>query len=292
MTVQNLICQEHEIDKTIKKARGQNKMAIKNKPSAWPIRLAQRWLRMRQVISFLDALKVIGVCRITRTRSEFNLTLTPIGRRVTIRANTSDVKCLEKVFVDQEYLLPVHLNAEFDVQPKFIVSAGANIGMATLYFAHAFPDAKIVAIEPESSNFELLRRNCEGIKNIKLKKAALWPSEIKLQIADPNVTNWGFQVRPATAGTPTVEAITIPQILAESGADRIDLLKLDIEGAERELFSESCEDWLPKVGMIVIELHDRLTRGCSETFYSHMLRRQFVQENCGENIFLLLRNGS
>jgi FkbM family methyltransferase len=242
---------------------------------------------LRQVLPFADALKV--VCRTTRDRSELNLALTPIGRRVTVRANTSDVKCLEKVFVEGEYRLPADINAEFGLQPRFIVDAGANIGIATLYFSHAFPAAKIVAIEPESSNFDLLRRNCDGVKNLILMKAALWPSEARLQVADRTVDNWSFSVRPAPPGSPTVEAISIPQILAESGADRIDLLKLDIEGAERELFSESCEEWLPKVGMIVIELHDRFNRGCSERFYSHIVRRPFVQEICGENIFLRLR---
>jgi len=242
--------------------------------------------QLSRVMPASDALTV--VCRTTRDRSELLLALTPIGRRVTVRANTSDLACLEKVFIGQEYQLPAGLHPESPFQPRLIVDAGANIGMATLYFAHAFPSAKIVAVEPETSNFELLRRNSAGIPNLSLKQAALWPSETTLQLADPMADNWSFSVQPAVTDSPTVPAVTLPQILAESGEDRIDLLKLDIEGAERELFSESCEEWLPKVGMIVIELHDRFASGCSEAFYSHMRRRPFTEESRGENIFVRL----
>lgn len=240
---------------------------------------------LRRVMPLMDALKV--VCRSTRDRTELDLSLKSIHRRVFVRANTSDVKCVEKVFVDQEYRLPSDINEKFSIQPQLIVDAGANIGMATLFFAHLFPQAHVYAIEPESSNFDLLRRNCEGMQNLTLKKAALWPYETKLQVSDSTAENWAFSVRPSRESV-GVDAITIPQILELTGATQIDLLKLDIEGAERELFSEGCEQWLPRVRMIVIELHDRFKSGCSEAFYSQVVRRGFIQEIRGENIFVLL----
>ena len=254
-----------------------------------PSSLSQRWSQMqhlRQVLPGLDALRI--VCRTTRDRSHLRIELTPIGRLVTLRANTSDLKCLEKVFIEEEYRLPFDVNPAFDIRPDFIVDAGANIGMASLYFARAFPMARILAVEPEASNFELLCRNCAGIENVKPRKAALWPCQTDLRVANPTADNWCFAVQPSAVGSGTVESITVPQILSESGLDRIDLLKLDIEGAERALFDESCEHWLPKVGMIVIELHDRFGRGCSEALYSHLVRRPFIQEIRGENIFLRL----
>jgi FkbM family methyltransferase len=232
----------------------------------------------------LDALKVVW--RTTRDRSTLDLHLAPMARRIRVRANTSDLHCLEKVFIDEEYKLPSHINPEFDITPKLIVDAGANIGMASLYFARAFPDAQIFAIEPEESNFQMLLENCREPDHIIMKNAALWPSMTTLQLVDPTADKWSFSVRPALDKSSTVESITIPQILDQSGLDRIDILKIDIEGAEKELFSDSCESWLSKVGMIVIELHDRFKPGCSETFYSHIVRRSFVQEIVGENIFL------
>jgi FkbM family methyltransferase len=254
-----------------------------------PRSMLQRWeqmQRLRRVLPTADAVRVVS--RSTRDRSTLIVRLTPSGRRVTLRANTSDVACLEKVFVEEEYRLPREANPAFDTSPRLVVDAGANIGMATLYFAQTFPDARIVAIEPEPSNFAALRVNCEGLPNVSLKHAALWPVRAALQLADSRAENWMFSVRPASDAGDVVPAITIPEILAESGADRIDLLKLDIEGAERELFSDACEEWLPRVRMIVIELHDRFGSGCAENFYSHLVRREFIQEIRGENIFVLL----
>jgi FkbM family methyltransferase len=264
-------------------------MAILDRLRRLPRSTALRWAqmhRLRRVLSGWDAFRVVA--RSTRDRSTLNLVLTPMRQPIAVRANTSDVACLEKVFVDEEYRLPVDANPVFAIQPKLIVDAGANIGMATLYFAHAFPGARIVAVEPEAGNFAILEANCKGLRNVTVKHAALWPTEAPLRLANADRGNWGFSVQEGVGGGSPIAAVTVPQLLAESGLPRIDLLKLDIEGAERELFGESCEAWLPKVGTIVIELHDRLAEGCSAQFYSHMVRRAFTQEIRGENIFLKL----
>lgn len=251
--------------------------------------LGQRWNRIRRLQSVMDlsyALKVVW--RRSRDRSEITVLLNSINRRVIIRANTSDLPCLEKVFVEEEYRLPDYNNSEFAIRPKLIIDAGANVGMTSLYFAHTFPDATIIAIEPESSNFELLSRNCAAIPNIILKKAALWPSEAKLQIRDENTDKWMFSVEPGK-GSGSIDTVTIPGILEATKLGHIDLLKIDIEGAERELFEAGAERWLTCVNMIVIELHDRYKDGCSQAFYSAISQRGFIQEICGENIFVLLR---
>ena len=261
------------------------KILLSKLPKSIAIRCLQM-LRLRSVLPTVDALRV--VCRTTRDRSHLSLLLKQNGRRISLRANTSDIKCLEKVFIDREYRLPSEINPRFNINPRLIIDAGANIGMASLYFSREFPNAKIYAIEPDEENFKLLRKNCEGIPNIKPMLGALWPSHTNLQIVDPSVDNWLFTVRAASEVQGSVNAITVPDILAESGMERIDLLKLDIEGAEFELFSESCEGWLPKINVIVIELHDRFQKQCGRAFYSQISRRPFSQEISGENIFVAL----
>jgi FkbM family methyltransferase len=207
---------------------------------------------------------------------------------VFVRANTSDVNCLVQVFADEQYKLPIDANPSFAIEPRLIVDAGANIGMATLYFAHIFPGADIFAIEPEHTNFELLKKNCSGLSRITVRQAALWNERARLQLCDPSVDKWLFSVQPALmSSTPAISSITVSDILRETGRRCIDILKLDIEGAERELFSNSSDDWLPFVKLIVIELHDRFKVGCSETFYKRICQRPFIQEVRGENIFVL-----
>jgi FkbM family methyltransferase len=192
---------------------------------------------------------------------------------------------LEKVFISQEYEIP------YAVAPRVIVDGGANIGMATLYFGVQFPSARIVAIEPEQSNFVLLERNCGYLKNVTLIKGALWPEAGQLAILDGSVDKWAFRVTNQVACDlpgAAIPAVTIPEILQRFNVPRIDILKLDIEGSECELFADRAEQWLDRIGMIIIELHDRFRPGCAQSFYSALNGRKFVQEIRGENIFVKL----
>jgi FkbM family methyltransferase len=217
---------------------------------------------------------------------EVRIHLTLVDRDVVIRSATTDLQCLEKVFVWKEYELPFHIS------PHVIVDAGANIGMATLYFASKYADARIVAIEPESTNFEILRRNCGNLPNVSLINAALWPDQRPLLIRDSQAEKWAFSMREGGGqnGDPgSVATVTIPQVLRELGVGKIDLLKLDIEGAELELFSRAPEAWLDCVSLLVLELHDRVRPGCAQAFYTAINGRQFLQEVKGENVLIQFR---
>jgi FkbM family methyltransferase len=186
-----------------------------------------------------------------------------------------------KVLANREY------SFESDHQsPAFIVDAGANIGLATLYFAWKYPAARIAAIEPEASNLEILRRNCADLPSVKIIPSALWSGRSNLFISNPHSEKWTFSVTEKKSSGPSIPSVTVGDVLRDSGFDRIDILKLDIEGAERELFREGWQDWLPKVRMIVIELHDRFLPGCSHAFYSAILSRPFRQEINGENVLI------
>jgi FkbM family methyltransferase len=209
--------------------------------------------------------------------------LKPAGRNIVIRSGTTDLRCLEKVFVSDEYAIPFHTT------PHLVVDAGANTGMATLYFASQFPQARIFAIEPEQSNFQILRRNCASLANVTLLQAALWPDNRELEILDCNVNKWEFRVTDQRVGpsqATRVQGITVRDILRQAGAERIDLLKLDIEGSERDLFSANTDQWLHRVHIIAIELHDRFRPGCAQALYTALTGRKFVQEIKGENIFI------
>lgn len=211
--------------------------------------------------------------------------LTPIGRKVCLRHGTSDVMCLQNVFLDQEYETP------FSVDPKVLIDGGANIGLTTLYFSQKFPKAKIIAIEPEPSNFEILKKNCGDLPGVVLVNAALWPTERTLVIQDSSVEKWAFSVAEGSnlSSSELVKAITIPELLRKYNLEYIDILKLDIEGAERELFKEGAESWLGAVGQIIIELHDRLKPGCAFAFYSKITQYPFDQTTKADNVFVNLR---
>jgi FkbM family methyltransferase len=179
---------------------------------------------------------------------------------VHIRFGTMDVPVLDQVFVQRQYA--VHLANP----PEVIVDAGAHIGLATVYFAHVFPDAGIFALEPEEENFDLLGRNTRQLDQVTLIHGALAAEPGFVSISNPEQDNWAFQVRPETSDTPgAVPAVTIPEILEQTPSGRISLLKVDIEGDELGVF-ESSSGWIDRVDTIVVELHDRIRPGCSEAF--------------------------
>jgi FkbM family methyltransferase len=164
-----------------------------------------------------------------------------------LRLRITDAAVFEEIIVADEYsFVPERASLT-------IIDAGVNIGMASVYFANAFQDATIVAIEAAASNFAMLRANTAPYPNIVPLHAALWHEEVDLLLEDPGDGEWGYQVRANATGGARVSGITIDRIMIDHGWDTIDVLKVDIEGAEREVFGHA-ESWIHRVGMIVIEL--------------------------------------
>lgn len=184
-----------------------------------------------------------------------------------LRVPSSDVGAFKQIFIQQEY--------DFEVSrtPRTIIDAGANIGLASIYFSNRFPAARIIAIEPEESNFEVLQRNVLPYGNITAIRAALWHENRKIDLVDPVMGHWGFMTQSGDGeesfGTMVhpVQGMTIDRIMEDQGIEHIDILKIDIEGAEREVFQDT-SPWLDKVDALVVELHERLKPGCNRSFYN------------------------
>jgi FkbM family methyltransferase len=239
-----------------------------------------RWLAT--IMPWWSAFRLARPAHSTQT---VDIKLKRIERTISVRTGTSDLACIEQVFVHRQYESPYALN------PKVIVDAGANIGAASLYFSQIYPEAKIYAIEPEPSNFALLRRNCEGLGNILCLHAALWPVATVLAFVDPAARKWAMSLRQASAGEEGIGSITIPQLIDRYAIKNIDILKVDIEGGERELFGAGADKWLDHVDTIIIELHDWFKSGCAQSFYKSLYGRNFTQEIRGENIFIRFTSG-
>ena len=184
---------------------------------------------------------------------------------VRVRLTTTDVSVLHHVFVDREY------DCELAITPKTIIDAGANIGLTSIFYSNKYPEAKIVAVEPELSNFQLLSKNVSSYPQITAIRAALWSHDTTLNVVDRGFGNQGFETTAQGNGGNLslrcqAPGIAIGDLMRKCNLDWIDLLKIDIEGAEKEVF-ESPEPWITQVGCIAVELHDRFKAGCSRAFY-------------------------
>jgi len=205
-------------------------------------------------------------------------------KKLVIRKDTTDIHLFKQIFILREYGIKIN------IKPKFIVDAGANVGYATLWFNQKFPDAKIISIEPESSNFEVLRENTMNIDNIKILKKGLWAKKSFLKIIDNGVGKWGFSTEEVgVEDSYDIEGIGVDDILANTDFNCIDILKLDIEGAEKELFSENFESWLPKVNILIVELHDEFKEGCARALYSAIEGHDFEETRRSENVIFVRR---
>ncbi|GAA4449333.1 hypothetical protein GCM10023189_08670 [Nibrella saemangeumensis] len=219
----------------------------------------------------------------------FNVSIPTVKHPIALRPDTSDVPTFEQIFLFDEY------NLDFRFTPTFIIDGGANIGLATIYFKNRFPDATVVSIEPDSDNFRLLTANTSRYQNVFVKHAGLWPRQVFTRAVDKyNRGKWGIVIEELTdtdnrQRADVTETVTIDSIVTEFQLNTIDLLKLDIETAEKQLFSENYMNWLPRTKMIVIELHDFMLPGCGQTFFNaiHEAFKTYTFLQKGENTIIL-----
>ena len=174
--------------------------------------------------------------------------------RLAIRTNARDVEILEEIFAREAYRFD---NPEVNT----ILDLGGNIGLATVYFQAAFPAAQLACVEPVGENLRVLKRNFElnGV-TARVFEAAAGPEDGTTQFRNrPSDPTFGSAEFSGAVPSSNDEIITVPMISVQSildalGWDRIDLLKIDIEGGERELLKGE-PAWLKKVGAVIGEGH-------------------------------------
>ena len=205
------------------------------------------------------------------SRRVVSVTVPGFAFPIWLRAGGSDYFTFHQVFTDRHY------QHGLSIAPNFIIDAGANVGFSSIYFAREYPKAKILAIEPDEGNFDLLIKNTEHYPNIQCFKGALWPTEAAIAIENPDAANpAAYAVRPIASSAPhALRAFTPLGLLHAARRERIDLFKIDIEGAELELFSHDSEQWINKTGVIMVELHDAVRPGCGEAFFKSICRQRF-----------------
>jgi len=188
-----------------------------------------------------------------------NIKLPNIKYKFRLRNTFADIQTFNQIFLENSYEI------EFK-EPKIIIDGGANIGLFAILMTNHFPNAKIICIEPDIENFELLKQNVLSYENIFCENSGLWDKKTKLKIYDKfNLGKWGMIVEedPENGTTP---AISLDFLIEKYNISEIDILKLDIETSEKQLFSNNYQNWLSKTKTFVVEFHDRLENGCFKVF--------------------------
>jgi len=180
---------------------------------------------------------------------------------VFLRLGTSDIAIFEEIFLIKEYD-----KIKFE-RAKIIIDAGANIGLFAVLMKNIYPEAKIVCIEPDIENVEILKKNVSSYNHVYVENRGLWNKDTKLKAYDKyNSGKWGIIVEEDLVDG-SISAITVKSLMNKYSFDHIDIFKIDIEGSEKQLFSNNFDSWLPAVKCLVIELHDWMVSGCSKPFF-------------------------
>jgi len=202
-----------------------------------------------------------------------------------LRKNTTDIKLFYDIYIRKEY------STNYQPNPLTIIDLGANIGLASVYFKNLFPNAKIIAVEPEKSNFDMLVMNTQNYGSIHCINKAVWNRATNLIIEDHGHGNWGFMVSESDISNEhSVQSISVDGLLDEFNIDQIDILKIDIEGSEKELFEKNYEKWLPRTKMIIVELHDVMRWGSSKSFFNAITKYEYSMTIKGENLICILNH--
>lgn len=183
-----------------------------------------------------------------------HLTFLQGGKPVFFRTKTTDIKSLE------EYLVWRALD-EVDLgRPLRILDLGSYGGYSLLYFASRFPSAEIVGVEPEPGNFALAQKNVGNRKGIHTIECAVWNRDEMVSILPGTDGEWESKIIKETANLAKVQGKTLFSILENLGWARVDLIKMDIEGAEYDILRESAPTLGKYCAVLIVEFHHRLAR--------------------------------
>jgi FkbM family methyltransferase len=172
----------------------------------------------------------------------------PISQDIHLRRSGSDLLTFQEVIVEEVYK-PV---LEALSSCHTLMDLGANVGLATLYISSRYPGCRCFCVEPNPETFDVLRKNLAGRDAI-AHLGAVWSSATTVTpVCDADHYSMATV---ACAPGATISALPVQQVIEKSGFTSIDLLKVDVEGAEVELFKGDLS-WLSRVRAIAIEFHN------------------------------------
>jgi FkbM family methyltransferase len=187
--------------------------------------------------------------------------------KASLRRYSSDFMVFDQILNQQEYQPLVHYVKKYNSETSIlsIVDAGANIGLTALYLKVFFQDAIVYCIEPDLSNYKTLCKNLKlnHVDHHKTIRAAVWHRNEMVSLSNNfrDGKDWSISVENSGEGSDSVnkvKGVTIAELMMQNNLTRIDILKIDIEGAERYLFSsiQTAESFLPFTKYLAMEIHE------------------------------------
>ena len=213
-----------------------------------------------------------------------------------IRKKSTDFLVFEQVILKQEYKPFLELIKKYSQNKGLnLVDAGSNVGFASLYLNEHLNINRIVSIEPSKENIKNLKENfhSNSITNIHIYETGLWEKKTRLKL-DTNFRDgreWSLRLIETNENDPDgFDCISIENIFNDEKIEIIDILKIDIEGGEKEVFKafEKDNSILSKIKFIAIEIHDEVADRVK--INTQLLNAGFEIETVGETTIGVNKN--
>jgi FkbM family methyltransferase len=173
-----------------------------------------------------------------------------------VRSNQgADSFIMSEVFREKCYFISLNENI------TNILDLGSNAGFTAVYFSRLFKNATIACVEPMPGNISILKANLllNSVNSFVFEAAAAVENgKITMETGDKDYGGKVHHIpfgKTMNNGTVTVEGLTVSRMIEKLNWNKIDLLKVDIEGYEGILFTQN-NDWLKKVEVIIMEIHE------------------------------------
>lgn len=209
------------------------------------------------------------------------LQLKGLSHRLYLRNKTFDTNIFYQIFIQED----LFLNNEEDI--SIIIDCGANIGLATLYFRRKYQNARIIAIEPENENYNLLLKNTQNYSNVTALKIGVFDKDCDLSVIDIGEGEASYRVTHKPIKGKVIQTIpcrSIDNLMEEFSIDKIDILKMDIEGSEKECLLAPTIEWLEKTKYLLMEIHENIHPGLTQQVSNKIesMRGSFITSKTGE----------
>jgi FkbM family methyltransferase len=175
------------------------------------------------------------------------------GLEMVVDPNRAEIVPFWEIWYEHQYeLLPEFCAAE----NSYVVDVGGNVGFYAARQAARAYAGRVVVFEPSLSAFSRLRRNLakNRLVNAVAVNVAVGASSGMVHFAERSRSINSRMVEQASSDTVDVPCVTLDAELARLGINRVSILKIDTEGAERSVLAGATEI-VPQTERVVVELH-------------------------------------
>lgn len=210
---------------------------------SWILHIVDRlFFKAKQSIGWLGRFQGFPVVEVKVVGSD---------RPIALRLGTTDWLVMREIFIAQEYESTVRAVPA----ARYILDLGANIGLSIMFWEQKYPGVKVLGVEADLQNATLAARNIGD--NSEILCACATDGSRRMSIDRSSGAEWSYRAKPCSQeGDDAVEGFGVESLIGMLVPDgeKLDLIKIDIEGGEKELFGNPA--WLARVENLVVEVHE------------------------------------